>query len=59
MDTLAETAEQARNLLEHVKTGTNIRDIMELLARKRDYGSVRPGFFMATTSRNFIGDYGS
>lgn len=57
-DTLAETAEQTRHLLDYVRnTGTNVRDLMELL-RKEDTtaGYVRK-FFDDFIERMFIGDY--
>lgn len=58
-DTLAETAEQARNLLEHVRnTGTNIRDIMELLAESATTAQYVQGFFGDYIEKFFIGDYG-
>ena len=57
-DTLSETAEQARNLLEHVRnTGTNIRDIMEALARETTTSEYVRRFFSDYIEQVFIGDY--
>lgn len=57
-DTLAETAEQARNLLEHVRnTGTNIRDIMESLGKEVTTAQYVQRFFGDYIEKVFIGDY--
>lgn len=57
-DTLSETAEQARNLLEHVRnTGTNIRDIMEDLSRETTTAEYVRRFFTDYIEQVFIGDY--
>lgn len=57
-DTLSETAEQARHLLEHVRnTGTNIRDIMEALARETTTAEYVRRFFSDYIEQVFIGDY--
>ncbi len=57
-DTLAETAEQARNLLEHVRnTGTNIRDIMESLGEDVTTAQYVQKFFGDYIEKVFIGDY--
>lgn len=57
-DTLAETAEQARNLLEHVRnTGTNIRDIMESLGEDVTTAQYVQRFFGDYIEKVFIGDY--
>lgn len=57
-DTLSETAEQARNLLEHVRnTGTHIRDIMEALARETTTANYVRRFFSDYIEQVFIGDY--
>lgn len=57
-DTLSETAEQARHLLEHVRnTGTNIRDIMEALARETTTAEYVRRFFNDYIEQVFIGDY--
>ncbi|WP_153114983.1 Wadjet anti-phage system protein JetA family protein [Rhodocyclus tenuis] len=57
-DTLSETAEQARHLLEHVRnTGTNIRDIMEALARATTTAEYVRRFFSDYIEQVFIGDY--
>lgn len=57
-DTLVETAEQARNLLEHVRnTGTNIRDIMESLSAEITTAQYVQRFFSDYIEKVFIGDY--
>lgn len=57
-DTLSETAEQVRNLLEHVRnTGTNIRDIMEALAHETTTADYVRRFFSDYIEQVFIGDY--
>jgi len=57
-DTLVETAEQARNLLEHVRnTGTNIRDIMESLGAEITTAQYVQRFFSDYIEKVFIGDY--
>lgn len=57
-DSLAEAAEQARNLLEHVRnTGTNIRDIMESLSQDITTSQYVQRFFSDYIERVFIGDY--
>lgn len=57
-DTLSETAEQARNLLEHVRnTGTNIRDIMEALRAEMTTADYVRRFFNDYIEQVFIGDY--
>lgn len=57
-DTLAETAEQARNLLEHVRnTGTNIRDIMDSLSAEITTAQYVQRFFSDYIEQVFIGDY--
>ncbi|WP_321781678.1 Wadjet anti-phage system protein JetA family protein [Burkholderia pyrrocinia] len=57
-DTLSETAEQTRNLLDHVRnTGTNIRDIMESLSAEMTTGDYVRRFFSDYIEQVFIGDY--
>ena len=57
-DSLAEAAEQARNLLEHVRnTGTNIRDLMESLHQNISTAQYVQQFFSGYIERVFIGDY--
>lgn len=57
-DTLMETAEQARHLLEHVRnTGTNVRDLMEALNREDSTADYVRKFFNDFVERVFIGDY--
>lgn len=57
-DTLAETAEQARNLLDHVRnTGTNIRDIMDSLNAEVTTAQYVQRFFNDYIEQMFIGDY--
>ena len=57
-DTLNEAAEQARNLLEHVRnTGTNIRELMETLHKDSTTAQYVHRFFNDYIERMFIGDY--
>lgn len=57
-DTLHETAEQTRNLLEHVRnTGTNVRDLMNEIGATRDTKAFVRRFFDDFVERVFIGDY--
>lgn len=57
-DTLNEAAEQARNLLEHVRnTGTNIRELMETLHKDSTTAQYVQRFFNDYIERVFIGDY--
>lgn len=57
-DTLAEAAEQARNLLEHVRnTGTNIRDLMDSMGVEITTAQYVQRFFNDYIERVFIGDY--
>lgn len=57
-DSLAEAAEQARNLLEHVRnTGTNIRDLMESLNQNTITSQYVQKFFSNYIESVFIGDY--
>lgn len=57
-DTLAEAAEQARNLLEHIRnTSTNIRDLMESLHHNISTAQYVQQFFSGYIERVFIGDY--
>lgn len=57
-DTLSETADQARNLLEHVRnTGTNIRDLMESLSAETTTSLYVQRFFHHYIEQVFIGDY--
>lgn len=57
-DTLAEAAEQTRNLLEHVRnTGTNIRDLMDSLGVEITTAQYVHRFFNDYIERVFIGDY--
>lgn len=57
-DTLHETAEQTRNLLEHVRnTGTNVRDLMHEIGTTQDTRSFVRRFFDDFVERVFIGDY--
>lgn len=57
-DSLAEAAEQARNLLEHVRnTGTNIRDLMDSMGVEITTGQYVQRFFNDYIERVFIGDY--
>lgn len=57
-DSLHETAEQTRNLLEHVRnTGTNVRDLMKVIGAAEDTKSFVRRFFDDFVERVFIGDY--
>jgi hypothetical protein len=57
-DSLAEAAEQARNLLEHVRnTSTNIRDLMESLHQDITTAQYVQRFFSDYIESVFIGDY--
>lgn len=57
-DSLAEAAEQARNLLEHVRnTSTNIRDLMESLHHDITTAQYVQRFFNDYIESVFIGDY--
>jgi len=57
-DSLTEAAEQARNLLEHVRnTGTNIRDLMESLNQNTVTSQYVQKFFSNYIESVFIGDY--
>lgn len=57
-DTLAESADQARNLLEHVRnTGTTVRDIMEALSKETATAQYVRQFFNQYIEQVFIGDY--
>lgn len=57
-DTLHETAEQTRNLLEYVRnTGTNVRDLMNEIGAVADTKLFVRRFFDDFVERVFIGDY--
>lgn len=57
-DSLAEAAEQARNLLEHISnTGTNIHDLMVSLAKEETTTRYVRRFFNDFVEQVFIGDY--
>jgi len=57
-DSLAEAAEQARNLLEHVRnTGLNVRDVMAALTPELSTGEYVRRFFSDYVTDIFIGDY--
>lgn len=57
-DSLSEAAEQARNLLEHVRnTGTNIRELMETIHKNSTTAQYVHRFFSDYIERVFIGDY--
>jgi len=57
-DSLAEAAEQARNLLEHVRnTGLNVRDVMSALTPELSTGEYVRRFFSDYVTDIFIGDY--
>ena len=59
-DTLSEVAQQARNLLEHVRnTSMIIRDLMEQLSRESTPASYVSRFFSDYIEQVFIGDYRS
>lgn len=57
-DTLSETADQARSLLEHVRnTGTTVRDIMDSLSKETATSQYVRLFFNQYIENVFIGDY--
>jgi hypothetical protein len=57
-DTLIEAAQQARNLLEHIRnTSTIIRDLMESLSKEATPSKYLSKFFSDYIERVFIGDY--
>ena len=57
-DVLAEAAEQARNLLEHIRnTGTNVRDLMESMGIETSTAQYVRRFFTDYVEQVFIGDY--
>jgi hypothetical protein len=57
-ESLGEAAEQARNLLEHIRnTGTNIREFMESLHQNVTTSQYVQRFFNEYIERVFIGDY--
>lgn len=57
-DSLAEAADQARNLLEHVRnTSTSVRDLMESLSAETTTAQYVHRFFGDYIERVFIGDY--
>ncbi|MTV41675.1 Wadjet anti-phage system protein JetA family protein [Duganella radicis] len=57
-DTLIEAAQQARNLLEHIRnTSTIIRDLMESLSKEPTPSKYLSKFFSDYIERVFIGDY--
>lgn len=57
-DVLAEAAEQARNLLEHIRnTGTNVRDLMESMSVETSTAQYVRRFFTDYVEQVFIGDY--
>lgn len=57
-ESLAEAAEQARNLLEHVRnTSTNVHDLMEALSVEITTAQYVQRFFSDYIERVFIGDY--
>lgn len=57
-DSLHEAAEQARNLLEHVRnTGTNVRDLMAEIGAEQETKVFVRRFFDDFVERVFIGDY--
>lgn len=57
-DSLAEAADQARNLLEHVRnTSASVRDLMELLSAETTTAQYVHRFFGDYIERVFIGDY--
>lgn len=57
-DTLIEAAQQARNLLEHIRnTSTIIRDLMESLSKEATPARYLSKFFSDYIERVFIGDY--
>ncbi len=57
-DTLSETADQARSLMEHVRnTGTTVRDIMDSLSKETATAQYVRLFFNQYIENVFIGDY--
>lgn len=57
-ESLREAADQARNLLEHVRnTGTNVRDLMDSLDPTQSTAQYVKGFFRDYIEEVFIGDY--
>jgi hypothetical protein len=57
-DTLAETADQARSLLEYVRnTGTTVRDIMDTLSKETATSQYVKQFFQQYITNVLIGDY--
>lgn len=57
-DSLAEAAEQARNLLEHVRnTSTTVRDLMKSMGKEITTAQFVQRFFGDYIERVFIGDY--
>lgn len=57
-DSLVEAADQARNLLEHIRnTGTNVRDLMSALGKEETTTEYVRRFFSDFIEQVFIGDY--
>ena len=57
-DSLSEAADQARNLIEHIRnTGTNVRDLMSVLGKEETTAQYVRGFFSGFIEQVFIGDY--
>jgi hypothetical protein len=57
-DSLSEAADQARNLLEHIRnTGTNVRDLMSALGAEETTTQYVRRFFSDFIEQVFIGDY--
>lgn len=57
-DSLSEAADQARNLLEHIRnTGTNVRDLMSALGSEETTTQYVRRFFSDFIEQVFIGDY--
>jgi hypothetical protein len=57
-DVLREAAEQCRNLLIYIRnTGTNVRDLMTLIATEETTAEYARQFFHKYVERVFIGDY--
>jgi hypothetical protein len=57
-DVLQEAAEQARNLLEHIRnTGTNVRDLMASMGAEISTSQYVRKFFTDYVEQVFIGDY--
>lgn len=55
---LSEAADQARNLLEHIRnTGTNVRDLMSALGKEETTTQYVRRFFSDFIEQVFIGDY--